>query len=72
MAGLSAIFGNHMRGLIGKLSMIMLLRCDRGATAIEYGLILALIALAVVSAMSSVATKTINMWNNVAREVVNH
>ena len=58
--------------MIGKLSIMTLLRCDRGATAIEYGLILALIALAVVSSMSSVATKTINMWNNVAREVVNH
>jgi len=49
-----------------------LVRCQRGATAIEYGLILAMIALTVIGAMSRVADKTINMWTNVANEVVNH
>ena len=49
-----------------------LLRCTRGATAIEYGLILAMIALAVIGALTSVADKTINMWGNVANEVVKH
>ncbi len=47
-------------------------KCQRGATAIEYGLILALIALAVIGAMTGVATKTVNMWGNVANEVNNH
>ncbi|WP_030538742.1 Flp family type IVb pilin [Sphingobium sp. DC-2] len=61
-----------MSRLIGNLSPMALLRCERGATAIEYGLILALIALAIISSITSVANKTINMWNNVAMEVVNN
>lgn len=36
-----------------------------GATAIEYGLILALIALAMIGALQSVAGQTIAMWTNV-------
>ncbi len=58
-----------MGGLIGFISKMTLLRCERGATAIEYGLILALIALAIISAVTNVANKTITMWNNVATEV---
>lgn len=61
-----------MSGLIGIISKMTLLRCERGATAIEYGLILALIALAIMSAVTNVATKTINMWGNVATEVINN
>lgn len=36
-----------------------------GATAIEYGLILALIAIAMIGALQSVAGQTVSMWNNV-------
>lgn len=36
-----------------------------GATAIEYGLILALIAMAMIFALQSTASTTIAMWNNV-------
>ncbi len=61
-----------MSGLIGIISKMTLLRCERGATAIEYGLILALIALAIISAVTNVADKTINMWDNVATEVINN
>lgn len=61
-----------MGGLIGIISKMSLLRCERGATAIEYGLILALIALAILSAVTNVANKTINMWGNVATEVTSH
>ncbi|MGD9811740.1 MAG: Flp family type IVb pilin [Sphingobium sp.] len=46
-------------------------KCQRGATAMEYGLILALIALAVLSSMTFVATETINMWGNISNAVVN-
>ena len=42
----------------------------RGATAVEYGLIVALIVLAMVGALSSVADTTTNMWNNVSTKVV--
>ena len=42
---------------------------ERGATAVEYALILALIFLAVVGAVSTVASTTIQMWNNVSAAV---
>ncbi len=42
---------------------------DRGATAVEYGLILALIALAAIVAITGVADETVNMWNDVANQV---
>ncbi|NIJ16121.1 Flp family type IVb pilin [Sphingobium vermicomposti] len=61
-----------MGGLIEIISKMSLLRCERGATAIEYGLILALITLAIISAVTNVADKTINMWGNVATEVINN
>ncbi len=38
---------------------------SRGATAIEYGLIAALIAVAAITAMSSVGKKLTNTFNNV-------
>jgi pilus assembly protein Flp/PilA len=43
-----------------------LARNSRGATAIEYGLIAALIVIAMFSAMSNFAGKSVSMWNNVA------
>ncbi len=43
----------------------------KGATAVEYGLIIALIVLAMIVAFSNVATKTNNMWNNVTDKVNN-
>ncbi len=42
---------------------------ERGATAVEYGLILALIFLAVVGAIGGVANVTIDMWGNVSNAV---
>jgi pilus assembly protein Flp/PilA len=42
---------------------------DRAATAVEYGLILALIFLAIVGAISGVATVTTDMWGNVSNQV---
>lgn len=39
----------------------------RGATAIEYGLIAALIALAAATAIQLFATNAISMWNNTAQ-----
>jgi pilus assembly protein Flp/PilA len=42
---------------------------DEGATAVEYGLILALVALSALLAISGVANTTSNMWNDVASEV---
>lgn len=42
---------------------------ERGATAVEYGLILALIFLAMVGAVSQFGQTTINMWDYVSNEV---
>ena len=43
-----------------------LLRDDAGATAIEYGLIAALIAVVIVTAVSAVGGKLKNTFNSVA------
>lgn len=39
---------------------------ESGATAIEYGLIVSLVVIAMIVALQDVATTTINMWNDVA------
>lgn len=61
-----------MRALIGMIGRSGLIRCERGATAVEYALILALIVLAMITALTQVATKTNGMWNNVSTEVLAH
>jgi len=48
---------------------LRIIKDEQGATAVEYGLILALIFLAMVGALTTVAGTTINMWNYVATEV---
>lgn len=42
---------------------------DRGATAVEYGLIVALIALAIITAVTLVGTNLDLLFNEVATEV---
>jgi pilus assembly protein Flp/PilA len=42
---------------------------ERGATAVEYALIISLIVLAMVTALGNVASTTVSMWNNVSNEV---
>ena len=42
---------------------------ERGATAVEYGLICSLIVIAMVGGMNRFASTTINMWNNVSNTV---
>ncbi|OAN53627.1 Flp family type IVb pilin [Sphingobium sp. TCM1] len=58
-----------MRGLFEIITRRGLLRCERGATAVEYALIIAMVVLAMTAALSNVADRTIGMWNNVATEV---
>lgn len=48
---------NHLRKII---------KNSKGATAIEYGLIAALIAVAAISAMSQLGTKISSTFNNVS------
>lgn len=49
---------------------VQLARSKRGATAIEYGLIVALVAIACMTAINSVATSTIDMWGYVKTNIV--
>lgn len=44
---------------------------ERAATVVEYGLILALVFLAMVGAVSAFADVTVGMWNNVSSAVQN-
>ncbi len=44
-------------------------RNERGATAIEYGLIAALIAVAAITAMTGVGTKLKGTFNNVSTKM---
>jgi pilus assembly protein Flp/PilA len=43
-----------------------IIRDERGVSAVEYGLIVALIVLAMVAAFYQVAQATTGMWNNVS------
>jgi pilus assembly protein Flp/PilA len=48
------------------MRIIKILRDKKGATAIEYGLIAALIAVAAIGAMSALGTQLNTTFNNVA------
>ncbi|MDV3455947.1 Flp family type IVb pilin [Sphingomonas sp. HF-S4] len=50
-------------------SFYRLIRDTKAATVIEYGLICALIVLAIMGALVSVGTVTTDMWNNVSNKV---
>jgi pilus assembly protein Flp/PilA len=45
------------------------IRDDSGATAIEYGLIAGLIAVVVVTAITTIGTKLTNTFNNIANQM---
>jgi pilus assembly protein Flp/PilA len=64
--GLYVPGGKSMRGSYFK----RLLRDTRGATAIEYGLIVALIVIAIVGALQSVGNENGGMWSWVDRDVL--
>jgi pilus assembly protein Flp/PilA len=51
--------------LFAKKFIKRLQRDTRGATAIEYGLIISLIVIAMISAMQGFANEAIGMWGNV-------
>lgn len=48
-----------------------LLRCRRGATAIEYGLIISLVVITMMAAFVEMANTTTGVWNNVGTKVAN-
>jgi pilus assembly protein Flp/PilA len=51
------------------IALRRLIRNNRGGTAIEYGLIAALIAVAAITAMSSVGSKLGKTFNNVSSKM---
>lgn len=53
-----------MKKWLGKL-----VRDERGATAVEYGLIASLVVLGMLAALTNVANSTTTMWNNVSDNV---
>jgi len=46
-----------------------LLRCEKGANAIEYALVAALISIAAIAAMSNLGNRTDLMFNNVSNHL---
>ena len=49
-----------------------LFRNEKAATAVEYGMICALIVVAAMGAMGAVGGSTINMWNMVSNNAAKH
>ena len=50
--------------------LLRALRRDRkGATAIEYGLIAALVVIAIIASLKGLASVTVGMWNDVDEKV---
>lgn len=52
-------------------SLFKIIRCRRGATAVEYGLIVSLIVITMIASFKLVASQTISMWTNVSTAVSN-
>jgi pilus assembly protein Flp/PilA len=60
-------FGTGDRNMIKFIKLIK--NDDKGATAIEYGLIAALIAVAAITAMSGLGNQLGNTFNNVSNQM---
>jgi pilus assembly protein Flp/PilA len=54
----------HLSRYLAKLC-----RDDRGATAVEYGLVLVLITLAALGALATMADTVVGMWTDIAARV---
>ncbi|HEY5106668.1 MAG TPA: Flp family type IVb pilin [Caulobacteraceae bacterium] len=52
--------------MAARFSLRAFLRCEQGATAIEYGIIVIMIFLAIVSAVSLVAGTAVTMFNHIS------
>ena len=46
-----------------------IVKCQNGATAVEYGLILSLLVIAMMAALGNVAGSTTNMCNDVSNDI---
>jgi pilus assembly protein Flp/PilA len=57
------------RGVKTMSKFLKLIKNNKGATAIEYGLIAALIAVAAIAAMQNIGTKLGTTFNNVSNKL---
>ena len=48
-----------------------IVRDRRGATAVEYGLIISLVVIAALAALTMTGSRTGQMWNMIANRIVN-
>jgi len=55
--------------MLGSQLLKRLLRDNRGATAIEYGLIVALLVIAIITALQGVADENTGLWAVVTQRV---
>lgn len=58
-----------MTKLAAKLQTVATLRKDRGATAVEYGLMVALIAVVIIVAVTMLGTKLSFVFSSVATKI---
>ncbi len=71
MPRIRIVWRNASGGMNMKRGLIKLAGNVRGATAIEYGLIVALIVIAIVAGISALGGSTGNMWGNMTGKVGN-
>lgn len=65
------MIGPHEEARLAMTNIVQqMLQDEQGATAIEYGLIAALIAIAAMSAMNAFAGSTITMWMTVSSKTL--
>jgi pilus assembly protein Flp/PilA len=50
-------------------AFLQIIRCDRGANAIEYALVASLIAIAAVAAYQNLGNKVDTMYNNISNHL---
>lgn len=64
-----AIVEQSLRGEIMAIFLLKLLRSESGSTAVEYGFLIALIFLAIASAVAQFADTNQTTWNLVATKM---
>ena len=69
IAGLPDAAGRRAAGRLAARSALRLARDERGATAIEYALIVSLIFLVIVTSVTLFGTKTTNMFNFISTTI---
>lgn len=54
---------------VGMRTLVQIIRCERGANAIEYALVASLIAIAAVAAYQNLGNKVDDMYNNISNHM---